>query len=140
MRAAGRAVAANQRGTDLRVAFGWFELAGHPGQKPLEYKFHLNANHRIERAGHANVRLERRAAGKDALVRGGDVRVRAQQRSNATIEIPPQRDLLAGSLSVNVDEDDLGGGVLGDLREQLVQPCEKGSSQLDMKTRPRQVG
>ena len=70
------------------------------------------------RPAHADVADERGAAGQDPGVGGRDVRVGAEHRGDAPVEVPAHRDLLAGHLGVEVDDDDLGALALelGQLR------------------------
>jgi len=120
MCAASSSVALDQRSAHLRIALGRFELARHSGEEPVEDQLLLDPNHGVVRAGHADVGLISRAAGQDALVGGGNVGVGAEDGGDAAIEIPAHGDLLAGSLGVQVEHDDLGR----DLREQLVGLAE----------------
>ncbi len=62
--------------------------------------------------------------GKHALVGGGDVRVRAEHGGDAAVEIPAERDLLAGGLGVEVEQNDLGAGLFADFGEQIVGLAE----------------
>ena len=57
----------------------------------------------VERAGHADVALKGRAAGQDAFVGRGHVRVRAQHGADAAVEIAAHQLLVAGGLGVKVD-------------------------------------
>jgi len=120
MRTARGAVAANQRGADLRVAFGGLKFTGHSGEKALEHELHLHPDDRVKRPGHTHVRLKRRAAGEDAFIRRGNVRVRAEHGGHAAIEIPAKSDLLARGFAVDVEHDNLRRSVLGNLRKQVV--------------------
>ena len=63
-----------------------------------------DADHAAARAGHADVRDVRRAAGQHARVGCRDVRVGADDRRHAAVEVPAHRDLLARRLGVEVDE------------------------------------
>ena len=61
----------------------------------------------VVRAAHADIALERGAAGHDLLVGGGDVRVRAQHGRDAALEVVGHQVLVGGGLGVHVHEDDL---------------------------------
>ena len=77
-------------------------------------------------AGHADVALKRRAAGKDLLVGGGDVGVRAQHGADASVEIAAHQLHVAGRLGVKIDEHDF------DLGRQLGQDAvDRGPGAID---------
>jgi len=74
------------------------------GAQRLDRLILLHADHAAAWAGHADVGDVRGAAGQDAKVRRGHVRVRADHRGHATVEVPAEADLLARRLGVHVDE------------------------------------
>jgi len=69
------------------------EMLGTLGEPP---------DHPAARPGHAHVRDVRRAARQYPRVGGRDVRVRADDRADATGEMPAHRDLLRGRFGVEV--------------------------------------
>ena len=88
------------------------------------------------RAGHARVGDRRGPAGLHARVGGLDMRVRSEDRGHPSVKGSSEGDLLARRLGVEVDEDDLGGGIrLGD---QLVHNLERVDGDLE-KERAHQV-
>ena len=64
----------------------------------------LDADHAAARAGHADVGDVGGAARQHARVGGRHVRVGADDRRHAAVEVPAHRDLLARRLGVHVDE------------------------------------
>ena len=68
------------------------------------------ADDAFERAGHADVALEGGAAGEDAFVGGGDVRVRAEHGRDAAIEVAAHELHFAGGFGVKIDEADANVG------------------------------
>ena len=84
------------------------KLLRHVRHEPPDDRLDLAADHALVRAGEAAIAQKRRAAGKDLLVGGLHVRVRADDGAHAAIEHPRQRDLLRRRLRMEIDEDDLG--------------------------------
>ena len=80
----------------------------------------MDADDGVVRAGHAYVGLVGGAVGEDALVGGGDVGVRADDGGEASVEIPTEGYFFAAGFAMEVEEDDFGGGLAGDLGEELV--------------------
>src|SRR6266508_3500942 len=68
-RAAGRLVDVDHRAGEADVALGHLELPRRVHQKAVQRLVGTEADHRVVRAGHADVGLERRAVREDALVR-----------------------------------------------------------------------
>ena len=62
------------------------------------------------------------AAGQHPAVGRGDMGVGPEHRGHPAVEVPSHRDLLAGQLGVEVDEDRVG--LPRQLVEQLVDRCE----------------
>jgi hypothetical protein len=91
------------------VAFGGFKFRGHAGEKALDDEMFFDADDGIVRAAHADIGLIRGAVVEDAVVGGGDVCVRADDRRDATVEIPAESSFLRCCFRVNVDDDDLRG-------------------------------
>ena len=83
-------------------------LPGIPVQELVQHQLLLHADHAVVGAAHAYVGLVGGAAGEDALVGGGNVRVRAEHRGHAAIQMPAHGDFFAGGLGVEVDHDDFG--------------------------------
>src|SRR5581483_3957129 len=63
-------------------------------QKAIDNHFLLDTDYAFKWARHSYVRDVRRSQGEHALIGGGDVRVRANHRSNPAIEIPAERNFL----------------------------------------------
>ena len=59
------------------------------------------------RAGHADVGDESRAFGEHALIRGGNVRVRAHDGRYTPIQVPSEADFLAGGFGVDVHQNEV---------------------------------
>src|ERR1043165_5961404 len=69
-RAAARLVDVDHRAAEADVALRHFELARRVHQKPVQRLVGTEADHRVVRAGHADVGLERRGVRQEAFVRG----------------------------------------------------------------------
>ena len=74
-------------------------------QEALEHQLLLHADHRVPRAAHPHVGDEGGPAREHPLVRGLDVRVRADHGGDTTVEVVAHRVLLARRIAVHVDED-----------------------------------
>ena len=74
------------------------------GERRFQHAIDAAAEDAVVRAGHADVALKRRAAGKDLLVGGGHVRVRAEHGGDAAVEIAAHELLVAGGFGVEIDE------------------------------------
>ena len=91
-----------------RVLVGRLELDRHLGHKALDDLLPLHADHAAPRAGHADVRDEGGPLREHTSVGGRDVRVGAEHREHAAVEVPPHRHLLARRLCVEVDHHHVG--------------------------------
>ena len=118
------AIAMDEGGAHLGIAFRGFELPGHTCQKACQDELALDADDGVVRAGHADVGLEGGAVVEEALVRGRDVGMGAEDGGDATVEVPAEGDLFRGGLGVDVEEDDFGSGLAADLGEKLVGLAE----------------
>ncbi len=74
----------------------------------MEHQFLFYADDAVVGAAHAHIGLEGGAVGKNPLVRGGNVRVRAENCRHAAVEVPAHGDFLAGRFCVEVDDDHSG--------------------------------
>ena len=91
---------------------------GMPGERGFQHAVDAAADDALERAGHADVALKRGAAGEDALVGRRHVRVRAEHRRDAAVEIAAHELHFAGGFGVEIDEPD--AHVAGHLAEHAV--------------------
>src|SRR5439155_20112632 len=80
------------------------EAVGHAVDITPDDDRRVDAEHRVTWPDHARVRDVRRAPRQHARVGGGHVRVRADHRGDAAVEVPADRDLLARRLGVPVDD------------------------------------
>ncbi len=83
-------------------------LPGIAGEEFVQHQFFFHADDAVVRAAHAHIGLERRSARQNALVRRGNMRVRAQNRRHAPVQIPPHGNFLAGGLGVEIHHDHFG--------------------------------
>ena len=79
------AVALDQRGAHASVVAGRFKSARHSGEKPGEHQLFFDANDAVVGAAHADVGLVGGASGEDALIRGRDMGVGAEERGDASV-------------------------------------------------------
>ena len=92
MRASGLLVGGDDHAVQARILRGRFEALRQTRQKPLDDVGPFHADDRVMRSGHADIRQIRRALGKNALVCGLHVRVRADdQRSRVRRDATPSR-------------------------------------------------
>src|SRR5664280_2143787 len=84
------------------------ELLRELSEEALQDDVGADADDGVQRPGHADVGHVGRAAGQDARVRRLHVRVRAEHRRDAAVEVVAHGDLLARRLGVEVDDDGLG--------------------------------
>jgi len=117
-------IAADDRGAHLGIAGGGFEFAGHAGEEAIEHQLFFDTDHRVIRAAHAHVGLVGSASGEDALIRGGDVGVGAQDGGYTPIEIPAHGDFFAGGFGVKIHQDDLCFACLFDTFKDAVDLVE----------------
>ena len=85
----------------------------------------MNTDDRVIGARHAYVGLVGGAVGEDALVGSGDVGVGADHGGKAAVEIPAESYFFAGGFAVEIEEDDFGFGLAGDLGEEFVGFAER---------------
>src|SRR6266550_1675439 len=119
---AGPFVHVDEDGVQLRGPHGHVEPRRQLGEEALEHLLAAHPDDRVPRPGHADVRNERGAARKDALIGRLDVGVRPHHRGDASIEIPPQGGLLGGRLGVHVDDEH--GRLLPEALHQLPAGAE----------------
>jgi len=129
----GVVVGFDEDGVHLHVAFGDFEAGGQAVEKFFDDALAVHADDAAVRAGHTDVGDVGGALGKDALVGGGDVSVRADYRGGAAIEIPAHGNFFAGGFGVyvNEDESDVGRerGEFGvGFAKRIVDGGEKGAA------------
>ena len=129
--ASGCLVAIHHHGAEPNIAGGRFEARRHIVQKPPDHQFFLHADHAVIRASHADIGDVGGTVGQHALIGGRNVGVRADDRGDAAIEIPAQRDLLRRRFGMDIDEDHFRF----DLFQQLVGDT-KGIVVGAMNTRP----
>ena len=135
---AGGWVDVDDRAAEADVAGGDVELGGAAGERGFHHAVDAAADDAFERAGHADVALEGGAAGEDALVGGGDVRVRAENGGDAAVEVAAHELHFAGGFGVEIDEADadvgghcgqhaVGGvpGAVDRLHEQLAEQAQR---------------
>src|SRR5271157_4212136 len=103
--AAGGFVHVEQDGVHADVALGDREFRRHAVEKSLNDALLLHADDGIVRAGHADVGDVSGAPGEDALVGGGDVRVRADDHGYFAVEIPAHGLFFGRGFSVHVHDD-----------------------------------
>src|SRR5436190_1446565 len=96
-------IAFDAHSAKTHITSGGFEAHGHVAKKPADDQLFLDADHAVVRAGHADIGDVGRATRKDTLVGGGDMRVSAENSSNAAIEIPAERVLLRCSFGMNIE-------------------------------------
>lgn len=118
--ASARSITSDEDRAHLRILLCRLELPRHSGEEAVEDKLGLNAYYRVIGAGHPCIGDERSAIGQHAGVGGWDMGVGSEYSGDAAIKIPAQRDLLAGGLGVEVEQDDRGS----DLAEKLVGLAE----------------
>jgi hypothetical protein len=118
--AARGSVAGDEGGAHLGVAFCGFEFAGHSGEEAGEHQLLFYADDGVVGAGHADVGLVGGAVGEDALVRGGDVSMSAEDGGDASVEIPAEGYFFGCGFAMEIEEDDFGAGLAGDLGEEIV--------------------
>src|SRR6202041_3755238 len=85
---AGGFIDVNLDGVHLHVAFGYGEFCGQSIAEALHEGFFLHADDGIVRAGHSDVGDVGGAAGKHAIIGGGDVGVGAEHGGNFAVEMP----------------------------------------------------
>ena len=83
-------------------------MPGMPVRNLCSDEIFFDADDAVVGAAHAHIGLVGGAAGQHALVGGGNVGVRAQDGSDAAIEMPAHGDLFAGGFGMKIDEDDFG--------------------------------
>ncbi len=109
-RPAGLRVHVDDRAVETNVAGGDVVMRGPEGPGGLHHAVDPPAEDALVRAGHADVALEGRPAGKNLFVGRGHVGVGAQHGADAPVQVPAHQLLVAGGLGVEVDQDhaDLG--------------------------------
>ena len=91
----------------VAVAGGQIKAHRHFHHAPADHQLGLHAQHRLDRPGHAEIRQKARPGGKDPRVSRLDMRMRAEHRRHAPVQIVAKRALFAGGLRVEIHQDDL---------------------------------
>src|SRR5262245_22782424 len=98
-------------GVQPGIAFRSFEADWHPGQKSSEHCLHLDANDRIMRPGHSDLRHIGLPARQHPILGRLHMRMCADYGGDLAVEMPAHRHLLRRGLGVKVDEDDARAGL-----------------------------
>ncbi len=102
----------------FHAPLGRFHLDWHRRQKLLHNRIFFHPDDGIIGPRHPAIRLVGSAAGKNARIRGRDMRVRSHHRRNPPVQIPSHRHLLAGHFRVEIHEPHLH--VVRDGFQQLI--------------------
>jgi len=88
------------------------EARGHQGAEAVNDSIGIGAENAVRGTAHTEVGNVARAVGKNLLVGGGNVRVRAEQNLDPSVEITTESKLFAGGFGVNVEQGDIIATVL----------------------------
>src|ERR1700679_3518926 len=90
---AGFIIAINHHGTKAHIACGRLEAYRHAVEELANDELFLHSDDAVIRASHAAIGDVGGSFGENALVRGGDMRVRADYCGDASVEVPAERNL-----------------------------------------------
>ena len=100
-----------------------FELARQLAYKTVDDDILLDADHRVERATHSDIRDIRCTVGQDAFIGGLNVGVGAIDRGHATRKVPTHGIFLGRGFRMHVDNDD--PGMLAVLLQKPIDATER---------------
>lgn len=74
----------------------------HGADKTADYHLGIDAEHTVGRSRHADIGNIRRAAGQNALIRGGNMSVRSSDGGNSAVKVDAHCYLLRRCLGVKI--------------------------------------
>src|ERR1700728_346223 len=132
---AGFLVAIDHHCAQTHIAGGRLEAYRHAVKELANDELFLHSDDAVIRAGHADIGNVGRSFGQNTFVRGGHVCVGADYRSDASVEVPAERNLFRSCLGVEIDEDYLGFNFLqklvGGAKGIVIRSHENASLKVD---------